>query len=163
MDDGTWVFLTTLERLDTEPPTPTPPEAILHKNLSSSFDLFSLGSETGPGGLLFEEARFQRGEAKLLSSLRSIPWQISRRCLTQRFFFFLFLFSQHKARTLPMTLGAPARLYKSNASQGNLIETLCDLWAQRIGREPGSQPTRRLMGGSSSAWAGSICQLPLPD
>lgn len=54
------VFLMTRERLDTE----TLPEAflavlrVLHKNLSSSFDLFCLGFKTGPGGLLFEEALF---------------------------------------------------------------------------------------------------------
>lgn len=55
------VFLMTLERLDTE----TLPEAILavlrvlHKNLSSSFDLFfCLGFKRGPGGLLFEESLF---------------------------------------------------------------------------------------------------------
>lgn len=65
MDDGTWGFLMTPERLDNE----TPPEAILavlrvlHKNLSSSFDLFSLGSKMGPGGPLL----FRWREAKLLS------------------------------------------------------------------------------------------------
>lgn len=54
-------------RLDTE----TLPEAILavlwvlHKNLSCSFDLFSLGSKMGPGGLLFEEVPFQWGETWL--------------------------------------------------------------------------------------------------
>lgn len=51
----------TLKWLDTE----TLSEAVfgvlrvLHKNLSSSFDLFSLGSKMGPDGLLFEEALFQ--------------------------------------------------------------------------------------------------------
>lgn len=50
----------------------TLPEAIvallrvLHRNLSSSFDLFSLGSKMGPGGLLFEDTQFQWGEAYLL-------------------------------------------------------------------------------------------------
>lgn len=52
------------KRLDTK----TLPEAILavlwvlHKNLSCSFDLFSLGSKMEPGGLLFEEVPFQWGE-----------------------------------------------------------------------------------------------------
>lgn len=139
MDDGTWGFRTTLERLDTETPTPPPcpPEAILsvlkvlHKNLSSSFDLLSLGYKMGLVDFCLKK-RYS-SEAK------------PRCCLSVCHLFYLYalfltdmpllphanIFPSYRENKAPTP---PALLNKSNASQGHLIETLCDLWTEQIGQ-----------------------------
>lgn len=126
MDDGTWGFLMTLQRLDNE----TLPEEILavlrvlhKKNLSSSFDLYSLGSKTGPGGLLFE-GRCYFSEVKpscCLSVISSIFmlhfWQICLRYLTQRFPILRWKQGTYP-RPEPTAAPCSALRNKSNAAQG---------------------------------------------
>lgn len=94
----------------------TPPEAILavlrvlHKNPSS----FDLGSKMGPGGLLFEEALFQWGEAWLLFVIFPIFmlhfWQICLCCLTQRFSILPWKTRHKLPRTMVLELCPPQQI-----------------------------------------------------
>lgn len=146
MDDGTWGFLTTPERLDAEPRLRQ--FLLCWECFTKTFPpplISSLGSEMGPGGLLFEEALLQWGKAWLLFVCHLFdlyaPFLTDAALLPHAETFHLSVKTRH---ALPPP--DPRHADKSNASQGNLIETLCDLWTERIGQEPGSQPTRLLMG-----------------
>lgn len=113
----------------------TPPEAILavlrvlHKNPSS----FDLGSKMGPGGLLFEEALFQWGEACLLFVIFPIFmlhfWQI---CLCRRTQRFSISPWKQGTNSPEQWCSSSALLNKSKDSQGNLIDFVWPLnWLER--------------------------------
>lgn len=153
-------------RLDAE----TLPEAscavlrVLHKNLFCSFDLLRTGSKMGPCGRLFEEASFQWGESE--SSFLSSRFYFGRNAsATSRKGFSILKQGTHthSPPASPLTCRAPALLNKSNASQGNLIETLRDLWTELDRARAWLRANAASNGGVRERRAGSICQLPLPD
>lgn len=95
----------------------------------------------------FSEAKPSCCSSVIFSILMLDFWQICLCYLTQRFLFFhLTVITRLTLPPNPQCSSRSAPLNKSNASQGNLIETLCDLWTERTGQEPGSQPTQLLMG-----------------
>ncbi len=161
MDDGTWGFLTTPKRLDAEP---RPRQFLLCRECFTKtfpLPLISFVWDLRRGLVDFCLKKRYCSEVKpscCLSVIFSIFtlhfWQICLCYLTHRFSIL-----PGKQGTPPPASTSSALLDKSNASQGNLIETLRDLWTERIGQEPGSQPTLLLMG-SNRAEAQSICQLP---
>lgn len=138
MDDGTWGFLTTLERIDTEPPLCLRQFLLCWECFTKTFPLplISLVWDLRWGLVDFCLKKRYFSEAKpscCLSVIFSIfmpnSWQICLCYLTQRLFFYL----ESKAHTPPdPRRSGSALLNKSNASQGNLIETLRDLWTEWI-------------------------------